>query len=167
MNHKVHGGQEKYSKQGHPGAQRSGQRYCNCLPPTQRHGNKDPSADLCQAHGLICRELFIVIYLFLGDKCGALAVCGVVGEVVRKSFGSIPRWLTWDAIGDLWRLEQKHKIKNNFSYKVWDNFQPEFQPDCEQPLGKQTYLQVGDGGFVSFHLDDGFCSQVLLPVKDR
>lgn len=31
----------------------------------------------------------------------------------------------------------------------------------------KKYLQVGDGGFGSLHLDDAFCSQVLLPVKDQ
>lgn len=33
--------------------------------------------------------------------------------------------------------------------------------------GGEKYLQVGDGGFVSFHPDDALCGQVLLPVRDQ
>lgn len=43
----------------------------------------------------------MVIYLLLGDEGGALGVRGVVGEVVRERFHSIPRRITCDA---LWSL---------------------------------------------------------------
>lgn len=54
------------------------------------------------------------IYLFLGNKCGALTVHGVVGEVIRECFSSIPHRISCDAIRDLWKSE--HKIlKDAFS----------------------------------------------------
>ncbi len=53
------------------------------------------------------RNSAAVIYLFLGDECGALTVRGVVGEVVREGFGSIPHRITCDAIRELWKTEEK------------------------------------------------------------
>lgn len=42
-----------------------------------------------------------VTHLLLGDERGALAVRGVVGEVVREGFDPVPRGLAQDPVGDL------------------------------------------------------------------
>ncbi len=62
-------------------------------------------------------------YLLLGHKCGALTVHGVVGEVIRKGFGSIPHWITCDALRDLWKSEQSKRTQLQLhsvgSFSAW------------------------------------------------
>lgn len=55
-----------------------------------------------------CQVIFIgrwiilaVTHLLLGDERGALAVRGVVGEVVREGFDPVPRGLPQDPVRDL------------------------------------------------------------------
>lgn len=99
-----------------------------------------------------------VTHLLLGDERGALTVHGVVGEVVREGFGSIPRRLPCDAFRELLGNQRAKIIKKDTCWArvtVWVT------------RGGEKYLQVGDGGFVSFHPDDALCSQVLLPVRDQ
>lgn len=97
-------------------------------------------------------------HLLLGDEGGALTVHGVVGEVVREGFGSIPRRLPCDAFRELLGNQRAKIIKKDTCWAgvtVW------------LTRGGEKYLQVGDGGFVSFHPDDALCGQVLLPVRDQ
>lgn len=50
-------------------------------------------------------------HLLLGDEGGALTVHGVIGEVVREGFGSIPRRLSCDAFRELLGNQRKKKLK--------------------------------------------------------
>lgn len=99
------------------------------------------------------QQIFCFLYLLLGHERGALTVHGVVGEVVRKRFGSIPRWITRDAFRDLWKSEHTVRCCISLDYRLCDRL--------------KKHLQVDDGGFGSFHLDDAFCIQVLLPAADQ
>lgn len=80
------------------------------------------------------RNAVTLIYLFLGDIHGALTVHGVVGEVVRKGFGSIPHRITCDTICKLWKSE--HKMKRT-------HFQCELQPVQFSSSGKKKKAPSG------------------------
>lgn len=91
--------------------------------------------------------------LLLRGEGGALAVCGVVGEVVGEGLGVLPHRFSWKAVSDL--MEDKDTAG---------------QRGGQGPPGEQEqrrHLQVDDGRFASLHPDDASGAQVLLPAAQQ